>query len=151
MSERTILFATDYSDVSQHALSYACSLARDLDALLLIAHVSEHDPYAVGEVFDEETEPNPQEIEQLKAIRPVGRDVRCEHRLLYAQPSSQNVRPEDEIIRFADSKGVYAIVVGTHGRSGLSRALMGSTAEALVRHANCPVVTVRCPGKLERA
>lgn len=149
MAERTILFATDYSDASQYALSYACSLARDLDALLLIAHVSEHDLYPVGEAFDEEPEPSSQDMEQLRSVQPETSDVRHEHRLLYAQPTSQNIRPADEIIRFADSTGVYAIVVGTHGRSGLRRALMGSTAEALVRHASCPVVTIRCPGKLE--
>ena len=65
MTERTILFATDYSDASQHALSYACSLARDLDALLLIAHVSEHELYPVGEAFDEKPEPSPQEMEHI--------------------------------------------------------------------------------------
>lgn len=148
MTEKTILFATDYSDASQHALSYACSLARDLDALLLIAHVSEHELYPVGEAFDEKPEPSPQEMERLRSVRPETHDIRHEYRLLYPQPTSQNVRPADELIRFADSARVHAIVVGTHGRTGLKRALMGSTAEALVRNANCPVVTVRYPSKL---
>jgi nucleotide-binding universal stress UspA family protein len=151
MAERTILFATDYSDASQYALSYACSLARDLDALLLITHVSEHEYYPVGEAVHEEPEPSPQDVEQLRSVRPATQDVRFEHRLLYAQPTSQTIRLADEIIKFADSVGVYAIVAGTHGRTGFKRTLMGSTAEMLVRHANCPVVCVRCPGKLEKA
>lgn len=150
MADRTILYATDYSDASEHAFSYACSLARDLDALLVIANVSERELYPVGEAFDEEPRPSPQEMERLGSVLPETRDVRYEHRLLHAQPTSQNTVPADELIRFADSVGVYAIVVGTHGRTGLKRALMGSTAEALVRHAKCPVVTVRCPDDLEK-
>lgn len=149
MAERTILFATDYSDASKHALPFACSLARDLDALLVIAHVSEHDPCSVGEACEEDPQPNALDLETLRKVQPLGQDIRYEHRVLYAKPSSQTARPADEILRHADASGAYAIVVGTHGRTGISRALMGSTAEALMRHANCPVVTVRCPGKFE--
>lgn len=150
MAERTILFATDYSDASRHALDFASSLARDLKALLLIVHVSEGELYPVGEPVDEDPEPNQQELKQLQAVHPADKDVRYEHRLLYTEPTSQSTKPADELIKCADAAGAYAIVVGTHGRTGLQRALMGSTAEALVRHAKCPVVTVRCPDK-ERA
>ena len=72
MTERTILFATDYSDASQHALSYDCSMARDLEVLLLIAHVSEHELYPVGEAFDEKPEPSPQEMERLRSAGRAG-------------------------------------------------------------------------------
>ena len=150
MSDRKILYATDYSEPSKHALSYACKLTHDLDALLVIAHVSEYELYPVGEPCSETPDSNPQEVRQLESIVPDIREVRYEHRLLYAPPSSLNTSAAEVLVRFADEENVYAIVVGTHGRSGLTRALMGSTAEDLIRHANCPVVTVRCPSRLER-
>ena len=150
MSDRKILYATDYSGASRHALGYACSLAHDLDALLFIAHVSEYELYPVGEPCGELPDSNPGEMQRLKSVLPDIRGIRFEHRLLYAPPTSQNISVADELIRFADAEDIYAIVVGTHGRSGLTRALMGSTAENLIRLANCPVVTVRCPGRLER-
>ena len=51
--------------------------------------------------------------------------------------------PYDEIVTAAHEMKADLIVISTHGRSGLSRAMMGSTAERIVRHATCPVLTVR--------
>ena len=48
----------------------------------------------------------------------------------------------EEILQAADDAGADLIVMGTHGRGAIARALLGSTAEAVVRHANCPVLTV---------
>jgi nucleotide-binding universal stress UspA family protein len=53
--------------------------------------------------------------------------------------------PAAEIVSFARSAGVDLVVVGTHGRTGLEHALMGSVAERVVRRAHCPVLTVRPP------
>lgn len=54
-------------------------------------------------------------------------------------------KPADEILRYADETGADLLVTGTHGRSGVRRHLLGSVAERVVRHANCPVMTVRLP------
>jgi nucleotide-binding universal stress UspA family protein len=74
----------------------------------------------------------------LAAVVPTDPAVEHEHRLLYGDPAS-------EIVRLAGEEQVDLIVMGTHGRTGLMRLLMGSVAEAVVRRAPCPVLTIREP------
>ena len=143
MATRTLLYATDYSEASEAAFDYAVRLARDLGARLVIAHVSENELMPVGEAVDEVPAPNAEELARLREIKPRGDHGPVEYKLLYAEPTCQSIDPAREIIRFADQARVEAIVVGTHGRRGLTRALCGSVAEQLVRRAHCPVVTVR--------
>lgn len=79
---------------------------------------------------------------------PLNASVNCVHQLLYGEPGSVEItKPAEVIVKFAQEQDVDAIVLGTHGRSGLSHLLMGSVAEAVVRHADCPVVTIRQPRK----
>ena len=66
--------------------------------------------------------------------------VACEHRLLVGDAA-------EAIVRTAEAEHVDMIVIGTHGRIGLSRILMGSVAEAVVRRAACPVLTMKQPVK----
>jgi nucleotide-binding universal stress UspA family protein len=55
-------------------------------------------------------------------------------------------RPADEILQFAAEEGVDAILIATHGRTGLAHIVFGSVAEKVVRHAKCPVLTIHeCP------
>lgn len=146
MPSKKILYATDCSPAGEQALQVATSLARDSGARLIIACVSESELYPVGELFDEEPEPNPTEIAQLEAIVPTDATVDYEHRLLYGEAgSAKMVQPAQEILRLAGEENVHMIVVGTHGRSGLGRLLMGSVAEQVLRGATCPVVTVKQP------
>ena len=146
MPGKEILYATDYSDASQAALPLAASLARDRGATLLIAHVSQREPYPVGELFDEEFQPAEGELEELKAVVPDDPTVKFEHRLLYGAPGSTKfTNPADELLKLAEQENVEAIVVGTHGRSRLVQLLMGSVAESVVRRACCPVITVKQP------
>ena len=142
---KTILYATDYSTPSQYALHFAVSLARDCRADLLIVHVSETECGPVGELFDEEPEPCLEEQRRLEAVVPDDTRVPFEHRLLCPPPSSENTHAADEIIKLAKQENVHAIVVGTHGRTGLSRLLVGSVAESVIRQAPCPVVIIRKP------
>lgn len=146
MSGKKVLFVTDYSDASDYALQYATWLASCTQANLFIVHVSELEPYPVGELFDEEPIPNPQELERLESVVPGDSSVQYKHRLLYGSPGSAEItKPADVILRFAKEEDVDIIVVGTHGRSGVSHLLMGSVAESVVRHADCPVMTIRQP------
>jgi nucleotide-binding universal stress UspA family protein len=60
--------------------------------------------------------------------------------------------PAGEVLRFAEASGVDAIVVGTHGRRGIERLVLGSVAEQVVRRSRCPVVVIRTsPGPAESA
>ena len=148
MSGKKMLFATDYSQASDYALRYATWLASCscMQARLLIVHVSELEPYPVGESSVVEPQPNPQELERLKAVVPKDPGVRYEHHLLHGSPGSAEItKPAEVILRFAQEEHVDIIVLGTHGRSGLSHLLMGSVAESVIRHADCPVVTIRQP------
>lgn len=144
MKMEKILFGSDYSESSKRALEFATSLARDTGACLIIAHVSDREPYPVGERFDDQPDEDPAEMQDLKKIVPKDPEVPYKHRVLYAEPGSPNtVDPATELVKFADREAVDAIVLGTHGRSGLAHLLMGSVAESVVRQANCPVVTVK--------
>ncbi len=137
MKYRKILFATDFSPAAESALQYAASLARESGATLLIAHVEEPLPYAGGEMYFAQPEsPNPELRRMLEAVVPSESDVRYEHRLTLGNAA-------DEIVRIAREEQVDLIVIGTHGRTGMLRLLMGSVAESVVRHAGCPVLTLR--------
>jgi len=138
MNIKKILFATDFSTTSEAALKYATALARDSGAMLLIVHAEEPmPPLVAGEVYMlMSTFPNPELQILLDKVVPSDDSVRCEHRLLTGMPA-------DEIVRFAEEENVDLIVMGTHGRTGLRRLLLGSTAEAVLRRAPCPVLTFK--------
>jgi nucleotide-binding universal stress UspA family protein len=137
---KTILHPTDFSDHSDHAFRLACALARDYGARLLVLHVAEPPTAAAAEgvlmlppAFD--VEPLRERLQQLW---PEDRKIPVEHRLVQGDPAT-------EILRVAEEAKTDLIVMGTHGRSGVSRLLMGSVAEALLRKAPCPVLTVKRP------
>jgi len=141
-----ILYATDFSELSLHALKYARSFAEAHGAKLHCVHVVDEtyqywmsaDPDGVPAGV-----PTAKLIEQAKrkladfvAEHLSGQAVRTQVRL---------GRPFVEIITYARENGIDLIVLTTHGRSGLKHALMGSTAERVVRKAPCAVLTVRHP------
>ncbi len=142
---KQLLYATDYSEPSQYALHFATSLARDFQASLLIVHVSDLECYPVGELVDRKPGPSAIELERLEEIVPDDTGVPFEHRVICPPPTGDPVSPADEIVRLAKQENVYAVVIGTHGRTGLARLLVGSVAESVMRKAPCPVVTIRKP------
>jgi nucleotide-binding universal stress UspA family protein len=138
MKFRKILFATDFSDASAMALSVAACLARDCQAELVIVHVQQPPAANAGE-------------EMIGSLYEID-DARARTQLegLQLPITGLNVRRElllgpaaDEIVNFAQQEKVDLVVLGTHGRTGLSRLLMGSVAELTVRRAQCPVLTVK--------
>ena len=140
MQADKILLPIDFSTTDRIALKTATSLARDTDAMLLILHVEEPPlAYGAGDLYYGQPDPTSDELrEMLEAVRPKDTQVKCEHRLTSGDPA-------DSIVRVADAENVDLIVMSTHGRTGVSRLLMGSVAEAVVRRANCPVLTVKQP------
>jgi nucleotide-binding universal stress UspA family protein len=133
-----ILFPTDFSTLGQVALETATSLAKQREAKLLIVHVEEPPTaYGGGELYYGLEEPNRQEIQRMLAeILPTDPAVGYEHRLMIGSPATA-------IIHLAEKENVDMIVMPTHGRTGLTRLLMGSVAEEVVRKAKCPVLTIK--------
>ena len=140
LSIRKILLPTDFSEHSQPAFEFACALARDYAAELLILHVlppafiAGPNGMAVTAPSDEADRAR----EQLEAIQPANGNIVVGRRLVEGAPV-------EEILKVADSAKADLIVMGTHGLSGLRRVLMGSVAEGVMRRAPCPVVTVKPP------
>jgi universal stress protein A len=143
MNIKKILFPTDFSDAGKHALHLATSLARDHGGQLVIVHVEEPPmAYGGGELYYGVEEPNREELLKMVAdVVPTDPGVPCTHKLLIGDPA-------EAILQTADAESVDLIVLGTHGRRGLTRLLMGSVAEAVVRRANCPVLTVKQPAEV---
>ncbi len=143
MSDGTIVVATDFSEGSDRALEYASTSAKTTGAKLLIAHVRSIPEVAHGEGMlhaGMEYEDEGALLRRLQSIEPEIDGVAYEHRLLRGNPAQQ-------IIQLAKDENAALIVMGTHGRTGLMRLLMGSVAEEVVRQAPCPVLTVKIPGK----
>ncbi len=146
MFSKRILFPTDFSPDSDAALEMAASLARDWKASLLILHV-EVIPLTTGggELFYVAPDPPTRELqERLSDVVPSDKSIVVEHRLLAGDPA-------EAIVRVAETENIDLIVMGTHGRRGLARLLMGSVAEAVVRAAPCPVLTMKQPAHAEVA
>ena len=142
---RKILYATDYSTASRRALDEAVNLARQNRAELLVIHVLEPLPYAAGEEFggaelylklEDATRREAQSSMDKLLRRLQGSKVKTKSLLLRGSA-------HDQIVKAARSKRADMIVIGTHGRTGLSKLFMGSVAAKVVSTATCPVVTVR--------
>jgi nucleotide-binding universal stress UspA family protein len=137
MNAKKFLYATDFSVTGDAALKVATSLAREQGATLLIVHVEEPPLVYGGVDFDfRPEEPREETLRALQRIVPTDISVPFEHRLVTGLPAPA-------ILELADREQVGLIVLATHGRTGLTRVLMGSVAEEVVRKARCPVLTVK--------
>lgn len=136
---RRILHPTDFSHRSEHAFRVACALARDYNAPLLVLHVVAP-AMSYGEGFV--VTPPPDYMEELRRrlerVDPHDPKVVLERKLVEGDAAT-------EVLRTAGEAGCDLIVMGTHGWTGLTRLLMGSVAEQVVRKAACPVLTVKAP------
>jgi nucleotide-binding universal stress UspA family protein len=135
---QTILYPTDFSTCSAAAYRLACALARYHHARLVIAHVlaTPVAAYVGGSLVPDPASLLKEMQIKLEHVRPADKDVAVEHRLVSGDPA-------EEILRLAGEMGCDLIVLGTHGRTGLPRLMVGSVAEQVVRKAPCPVLTVK--------
>jgi len=150
MSEiKKVLFTTDFSEISNHALPYAIKMAKIFNAELVMLHavtLYEHDPNDPGHRF-----PSLQsycaELRQaadsrfqvcIEEIGDAGVKIR--------KAVVQGISPHAAILDFLrDEGGVGLVVMSTHGRSGLSHVLLGSVTENVIRYSPCPVLVVKNP------
>lgn len=141
---RTILFATDFSESSDHAFRYALSMAKRFNSRLVIVHIINEPvdlrgfyvPHISFDKLEEEIEEGAQKMME-KFCRTHIRD--------YDDFESFIVPgiPYEEIIKKGTESSADLIVMATHGRTGLDHVLFGSTAEKVVRKSPIPVMTIR--------
>ena len=140
-----IICPVDFSEGSDSALAYAAGLARKLGVELELVHVYQVPALAMpdGAVLASPTylaNLTSRAQQELDASRARVADDR-----LHVTTALLQGDPADTIVEHADRKGASLIVMGTHGRTGLVRMLLGSVAERVVRTARVPVLTVRTP------
>ena len=133
---RRILVPTDFSDFAQEALRYAVALRRRTGAEVHLLHVVSPTPPA-PEALDFETGPPEDGLRaalrlQAEVAGTTASDLTCAIRYAYA------IAPE--ILTYLDEVDADTIVVGTHGKRGLRRLMLGSVAEELVRTSPCDVL-----------
>lgn len=119
MIAREILAATDFSDNAEAAVALAAQTARSVGARLHLFHV---------------LSPVEQDVTRLLA-----HEAAAAGAIVSAVATGD---PADEILRYAAAHGIDLIVIGTHGRTGLSRLLLGNVADRVLRRARCPVLVV---------
>ncbi len=134
---KKILYPTDFSPYSNQAYFHAVALAENHGASLTVVFVRTpdftdpqcpQDP-AAGQRYWQN---------QLEQIRPLNPTIPVQHIYLEGDPAS-------EVVRLARDAGMDLIVMGTHGRTGLDRLLLGSVAEKVMRDAPCSVLVVKLP------
>ena len=141
---RKILVPTDFSDSARNALRYGVSFAREFDAELLLLHVVE--PVAIG--YGSDLFPLPMaEVFQEMSGHARGEIARLASELREKQVAVRELvvqgKPSSEVLRVAADEEIDLIVLGTHGKGVLDKAIFGSTTERVVRRAPCPVLTCR--------
>jgi nucleotide-binding universal stress UspA family protein len=143
---RRILHATDYSKASGRALSEAIDLAKQNKAELLLVHVIVPvAPYVAGDQYT-----GPELYVQLEQASK--RDAEAGMKKLMAKVKKAKVKAKslllkgsshDQIVAAAKRQKADLIVIGTHGRTGISKLFLGSVAGRVIATAHCPVLTVR--------
>ncbi|MFO0912116.1 MAG: universal stress protein [Pirellulales bacterium] len=129
-----ILCPVDFSDRSRESLKYAAGLAHSLHAKLVLLHA--FDLPATLDLAGQTTPLDP-------ALRPQLDEWAGAQGELTAEVILHAGHPGEVICWVAQDRKCDLIVMGTHGRTGLLRTLLGSTAEHVLRHARCPVLTIR--------
>jgi nucleotide-binding universal stress UspA family protein len=137
---KNILFATDFSDYSQQALSYVTDLARKFGSKIHLCHVVIPSqlvigaPEAVPYLYEAERTTSAEQLDELR--RSLEIEGLKANTILASGPLA------DELTRAITENDIDLIVIGTHGRTGIRRLMLGSAAEVICRIATCPVLSV---------
>lgn len=141
---KQVMYTTDFSDFSKAALKYALSFCTEYKAKLYVLHAIEPPTYYaeyydyVPIVEDLLTRAKERMNKELDDIKKLAGQQKVEIEGLIREGT-----PFVEIIKAARENEIDLIVIATHGRSGLSHAIFGSTAEKVIRGAPCPVLSIR--------
>ena len=132
---KKILAPTDFSDISAKGVGYACQLTKEVGAELIIINIV---------TLDESNLVNKREMEEHKRLldeflkQKVGEAGSGLNLRKVVEPG----QPDSTVVHWAENESVDLLVMSSHGRSGLSRVLMGSVTEQILRKSPCPVLVV---------
>ncbi len=142
-----ILVPTDFSETSEHALDAAVQIAQTFRARLTLLHVWSVPNMGYAEGL------NWPLAEMEKAARAALDDVQARTRTMHVETDSVlGIGAEwEQILALVEARNIDLVVMGTHGRRGLSRVFLGSVAERVVRLSPVPVLTIQGPLKAEKA
>jgi nucleotide-binding universal stress UspA family protein len=143
---RRILMGTDFSDYSKEAYDYAVLLAKQFGADLFLLHALEMPAFFVPGVG---RAAGPDVVEWIRALKEEEQkklqplEAEAHQKGVKVQSILKEGSPVQEILKAAEEVRAELIVLGTHGRTGLDRFMMGSVAERVSRQALCPIMLVR--------
>lgn len=141
MALKRVMIAIDDSPIAAHAAEFGVELARSANAEIALIHAAEVPPGAMDVPI----------AELMQSLISEGKQLIKRTRDVLKLPDSTaefvvQGAASAEITKAAKDWRADLIVIGSHGRRGISRALLGSVAEAVMRHAPCPVLTVKAAG-----
>ncbi|WP_222918808.1 universal stress protein [Natrinema sp. SYSU A 869] len=138
-----ILIPFDDSEPANDALEYAFDLFPDGEFVVLVVVDTTSLPYIPNTADD--TEPSDETRELLAEAEEVLSTAEAigDERGIAVETRTQMGTPAQEILEYTESESIDHVVIGSHGRSGITRILLGSVAEVVVRHSSVPVTVVR--------
>ena len=147
-----ILVPVDFSECSRHALEWALDLASKVGARVHVFYVWDPPSYLLPDVTVFVPGQPPQTMSQYAkahALEEMAAFLAKVDRPREVALDTEAVAgvAADEVLKLAEQQAYDLIVMGTHGRTGVQRVFLGSTAEKVVRRATCPVLTLRQPEK----
>lgn len=142
-NKNVIVFPTDFSELSTAALPWARRMAEQMQADIHVIYVVE-EPHIYA-TLDMGPVPIPSVDELTRSAEKRMAAFSGTHLKALSNVTTKVLvgRPSEEVVNYAKSKGAALIIMTTHGYSGVKHVLLGSTTEAVLRHATCPVLSIR--------
>ncbi len=139
---KRILCPVDFSEYSDAANQYSTLFAKASGATIVYFHVWIPDAPYGSYVHLDVTKEQLADKERLEQIKPTDPNVKAEYVIEFGDPAQC-------VVDYAKDHEIDLIIMPTHGRTGISRALMGSVTEAVVRRAECPVLAIKPKSNVE--
>lgn len=139
---KKILCATDFSDFSNHTISYGVALAKEFGAKLFVSHVIDLSSVAIYGEF--QLDPVGQQNRIMEDAATQLKELTGDQPISW-EPLITVGKPADEISRAVEEKDIDLVITATRGRSGLKRIILGSVTERLMRTLTCPLLVVNSP------
>ena len=139
---KNILCATDFSDFSNHTISYGVALAKEFEAKLFVSHVIDLSSVAIYGEF--QLDPVGQQNRIVEDADAQLKELTGDQPISW-EPLITVGKPADEISRAVEEKDIDLVIAATRGRAGLKRIILGSVTERLMRTLTCPLLVVNSP------